>query len=85
MNRQTGLVRIAQWLETALASLLIAGVKLYQFTLGPILGGHCRFTPTCSQYFIEAVRKYGPWRGSLKGIGRILRCHPWQPGGYDPP
>ncbi|MFV0442283.1 MAG: membrane protein insertion efficiency factor YidD [Planctomycetaceae bacterium] len=65
--------------------LLIAAVRLYQWTLSPFLGGQCRFEPSCSHYFIGAVRKYGAIRGGLKGIGRILRCHPFHEGGYDPP
>ncbi len=65
--------------------LLIGLVKLYQWTLSPMLGRYCRFEPTCSQYFIEAVRKYGAIRGSLRGVWRIIRCNPWTPGGYDPP
>jgi uncharacterized protein len=73
-----GLSRLAGW-------LLIVLVRLYQVTLSPILGGHCRFYPTCSAYFIEAVEKYGPVRGAWRGILRICRCHPWDKGGYDPP
>lgn len=65
--------------------LLILGVRLYQILLSPLLGGHCRFTPSCSNYFIQAVQKYGAVRGSLRGVGRILRCHPFHPGGHDPP
>jgi putative membrane protein insertion efficiency factor len=69
-----------------LPSLLLVGmVRLYQCTLSPMLGRYCRFEPTCSQYFIESVRKYGAIRGSLRGIWRIIRCNPWTPGGYDPP
>lgn len=65
--------------------LLIGLVRMYQWTLSPLVGRECRFTPTCSQYFIEAVRKYGAVRGSWRGVLRICRCHPWHPGGYDPP
>jgi putative membrane protein insertion efficiency factor len=65
--------------------LLIASVRCYQFTLSPILGRHCRFEPSCSNYFIEAVRKYGPLRGTLRGLWRICRCNPYNPGGHDPP
>ncbi len=65
--------------------LLIALVRVYQLTLSPIIGQQCRFQPTCSHYMIGAVRKYGAVRGAWKGTLRICRCHPWHPGGYDPP
>lgn len=65
--------------------LLIGMVRLYQIFLSPLFGQQCRFHPTCSRYFIQAVQKYGAVRGSLKGIWRICRCHPFNPGGYDPP
>ena len=68
-----------------LSWFLIGGVRLYQIFLSPIFGRQCRFTPTCSNYFIQAVRKYGPCRGALRGVLRICRCHPFHPGGYDPP
>lgn len=67
------------------ALLLIAAVRVYQWTLSPLVGRQCRFEPTCSAYFILAVRKYGAVRGSWRGLRRIGRCHPWHPGGYDPP
>lgn len=59
-------------------------VGIYRVTLGPLLGGQCRYTPTCSQYMLDAVAKYGPWRGGWKGLRRIARCHPFKKGGYDP-
>lgn len=65
--------------------LLIWVVRGYQFCISPLLGPHCRFTPTCSAYFIESVERYGAIRGSWRGVRRILRCHPFHPGGYDPP
>jgi putative membrane protein insertion efficiency factor len=68
-----------------LATLLICGVRCYQAVLRPILPSVCRFEPSCSEYFILAVHKHGPVRGACKGVGRICRCHPWNPGGYDPP
>jgi putative membrane protein insertion efficiency factor len=68
-----------------LSMLLIAAVRFYQRGISPLLGPSCRFTPTCSQYMIEAIQKYGAIRGVVKGIRRICRCHPFQPGGYDPP
>lgn len=72
-------------LSRALAWVLIQLVFLYRVTLGPFLGGRCRFEPSCSQYFIEAVQKHGPLRGAAKGVWRILRCQPFCHGGYDPP
>ncbi len=68
-----------------LRELWLCPVFLYQLTLSRWLGGHCRFTPTCSHYFVEAVRKRGVIVGSAKGVWRILRCHPWGGSGYDPP
>lgn len=67
------------------AGMLILMVRCYQLVLSPLLGGHCRFRPSCSVYFIQAVQKYGALRGAWKGIARICRCHPFHPGGYDPP
>ena len=64
--------------------IMILMVRAYQMGISPHLGAHCRYTPTCSAYFIEAVEKYGALKGSLLGIRRILRCHPGRPGGYDP-
>lgn len=68
---------------------LIALARIYQCTLSPlhqaIFGPCCRFYPSCSQYFIQAVQKHGPIRGGLKGLGRVCRCHPWHPGGLDLP
>jgi len=65
--------------------VLICLVRCYQWLLSPLLGERCRFTPTCSQYFIGAVQKHGILVGSWRGVKRICRCHPWHPGGYDPP
>ena len=77
--------RIAVGLYHLPAACLIGLVRVYQWTLSPLIGRHCRFHPTCSAYFIEAVRKYGAIRGAYRGVLRLLRCHPWHPGGYDPP
>jgi len=64
--------------------LIILTVRLYQLTLSRLIGPRCRFYPSCSDYFIEAVRKKGVIVGCAMGIRRILRCHPFNPGGYDP-
>ncbi len=67
-----------------LRSLIIAAVWAYRATLAPLLGGHCRFTPSCSQYMIDAVNKHGALRGGWHGVKRICRCHPFTRGGHDP-
>jgi putative membrane protein insertion efficiency factor len=64
--------------------LIVLLVRFYQTTLRHIMPSTCRFTPTCSEYFIEAVEKRGAFKGSLLGIGRVLRCNPFSKGGYDP-
>jgi len=64
--------------------LLVRLVRLYQVTLSPLIGGQCRYTPTCSEYFIEAVLRRGAVRGSLMGLWRIIRCNPFSRGGFDP-
>jgi len=71
--------------DRAAVTLLVALVGAYKRLVSPLIGNHCRFQPTCSAYFREAVLKHGAVRGSLRGIARICRCHPWHPGGYDPP
>jgi putative membrane protein insertion efficiency factor len=60
-------------------------IRVYQWTVSPLLGQNCRFHPTCSQYAIEAVQSFGALRGSWLAIKRLGRCHPWHPGGFDPP
>lgn len=59
-------------------------IRFYQMFISPILPQTCRFYPTCSTYFIQALEKYGFFKGSYLGIRRVLRCHPFNPGGYDP-
>lgn len=66
------------------ARLLIMLVRLYQLTLSPYLGRQCKFIPTCSEFFIEAVENHGAAKGSWLGICRICRCHPFSCGGFDP-
>lgn len=62
----------------------IGTIKLYQFTLSPVLGKQCRFHPTCSWYGLEAYRTHGPFKGTWLTVRRILRCNPFVQGGYDP-
>lgn len=67
------------------ALALIGLARMYQVALSPMFGSACRFTPTCSEYFIQAVRRDGAVRGALRGLRRLGRCHPFHPGGWDPP
>jgi putative membrane protein insertion efficiency factor len=60
-------------------------IRLYQLTLSPLLGNICRFEPSCSRYAMECMRLHGAWRGSLLSVVRLGKCHPFHPGGYDPP
>jgi hypothetical protein len=73
------------WLRRLLEGALILGVRFYQYCLRPLLPSVCRFQPSCSEYTIGAIRKYGPFQGAWRGARRIARCNPWHPGGYDPP
>ena len=59
-------------------------IKLYQWTLSPFLGGACRFYPSCSKYTAGCVERFGAGKGLLMGAKRVLKCHPWHEGGYDP-
>lgn len=60
-----------------IARLLIGLVRVYQYGLSPLLPGSCRYTPSCSHYAVEALRKHGAWRGGRLALKRILSCHPW--------
>ncbi|MGD8366386.1 MAG: membrane protein insertion efficiency factor YidD [Desulfobacterales bacterium] len=62
----------------------LVAIRAYQLVLSPVLGPACRFTPTCSAYAYEAIARYGLPKGTLLAIQRILRCHPFHPGGVDP-
>ncbi len=64
--------------------LLVMMVRFYQRFISPLTPPSCRFTPTCSQYAVEAIQKYGPLKGSWLAMKRLLRCHPWGGSGYDP-
>jgi putative membrane protein insertion efficiency factor len=71
-------------IRSLFSKLLIGLIKLYQMTLSPLIGRACRYTPTCSNYGIEAIRKYGPIKGSWLTLKRVLSCNPWGGSGYDP-
>lgn len=79
MNRLAGHRR-----ASPAAWVLKGAVRTYQLTLRGVIGSHCRFHPHCSAYAIEALDTHGAARGSWLAARRILRCHPWHPGGYDP-
>jgi uncharacterized protein len=67
-----------------IARILIAAIRIYQISISPLFAPCCRFYPTCSAYAAQAIERYGPLRGLLHGVLRLLRCHPFHPGGYDP-
>jgi len=64
--------------------VLLALIRVYQYTLRPLVGANCRFAPSCSDYAREALDRHGAMKGSYLAVRRILRCHPYHPGGYDP-
>jgi len=67
-----------------LARALLLMIDAYRVTLSPLIGGYCRFLPTCSVYAQEAIRRHGARRGGGLALGRLFRCHPFHPGGHDP-
>lgn len=73
-----------RWVGKGIGWLLIQPIRFYQKYISPLKPPTCRFTPTCSQYAIEAIRKHGPFKGFALAVWRILRCNPWGGSGYDP-
>ena len=71
-------------LHRVLIFLVLLPVHFYRKCISPFTPPSCRYTPTCSQYMVEAVRKYGPFKGTWLGLKRLARCHPWGGSGYDP-
>lgn len=65
-------------------ALLVLPVRFYQLAISPHFPASCRYTPTCSQYAVEALRRHGPFKGLWLALRRIMRCHPWGGSGYDP-
>lgn len=64
--------------------LAVASIKVYQYAISPMMASHCRFYPSCSCYALEAIETHGLLRGGWLSLRRLGRCHPWNPGGYDP-
>jgi len=81
----SSVANVFKWIWRLPRLLVILLVRFYQLAISPMLGSNCRFHPTCSAYFIEAVNKYGFVRGTARGVVRIARCNPWFEGGHDPP
>jgi uncharacterized protein len=71
-------------IDKAMRSILIFLIRGYRYFVSPLLGAHCRFEPSCSAYAQQALQRFGTFRGGRLAILRILRCHPWHPGGHDP-
>lgn len=77
-------MKASELLKSFASGVLILPIRFYQLCISPMLPAACRYTPTCSQYAIEALRKHGPLKGSWLALRRICRCHPWGGSGYDP-
>lgn len=67
-----------------MSQILILLIRVYQYTLSPMLAPRCRFTPSCSNYALTAINRYGCWHGGWLAVKRVMRCHPHHTGGYDP-
>jgi len=76
--------KIISFIGRLISRALILIIRLYQIVISPLFPNSCRYYPSCSSYSIQAIKKYGPLKGLLKSIYRILRCNPFSPGGYDP-
>jgi len=75
---------VLQNIRKVIGWIFIFPVKIYQWVISPLLPNSCRYTPTCSHYMIEAIKKHGPIKGGWMGLKRIGRCHPWGGHGHDP-
>lgn len=71
-------------LKKIISYIFIFLIRFYQLCISPLFPATCRFQPTCSHYTLQAIKKYGPFKGVFLGIKRISRCHPFHEGGYDP-
>lgn len=75
---------VAMYAKRFITAILLLPVRFYQYCISPLKPPSCRYTPTCSQYTIEAIQKHGPLKGLFLAVRRLLRCHPWGGSGYDP-
>jgi len=71
-------------IKRGFSGLFFVLIRAYQLLISPMLGANCRFSPTCSQYGLEAIQRYGPFKGGWMALKRISRCHPWGGHGHDP-
>jgi putative membrane protein insertion efficiency factor len=76
--------KFMKYIRSFLIFILLIPIRLYKYFISPMIGPSCRYTPTCSQYAVEALKKHGPIKGLYLTIKRILSCHPWGGHGYDP-
>lgn len=83
-GRRTGADRLAQALRSAAVTLMCLPILFYRRCISPFTPPSCRFTPTCSEYALLAIRRHGPLKGLYLAVRRLLRCHPWGGSGYDP-
>ena len=84
MKKKSIFAHILSFLSFVLSKVMLALIAFYRTCISPLTPPACRYTPTCSQYAQEAIRKYGPFKGGWLALKRILRCHPWGGSGYDP-
>lgn len=75
---------IGKVVKKIIGVLFLFVIRIYQYFLSPLLAPSCRFTPTCSEYSVQAIKKYGPFKGGWLTIKRLSRCHPWGGHGHDP-
>jgi uncharacterized protein len=75
---------LVKWIKDVVGAFFLLLIKMYQYLLSPLLGASCRFTPTCSEYGVQAIKKHGPFYGGWLTLKRIARCNPWGGHGHDP-
>ena len=83
MNKDSFIYKFYKLIRDGIVWILVLPVKFYQMFISPMLGSNCNFTPTCSAYSIQALKKHGPVKGLLLAVWRILRCNPWGGHGHD--